>query len=54
MTKYDATQRVKRHLAFKTQDEVSKAIGISRPTLNTRLKRNNWKMSELHLIQTKL
>jgi DNA-binding Lrp family transcriptional regulator len=54
MTKYDATLRVKRHLAFKTHEEISKMIGITRPTLNARLKRNNWKLSELYLIQTKL
>lgn len=54
MTKYDITQRVKRQLVFKTHEEISKIIGISRPTLNVRLSKNNWKVSEIHLIQTKL
>jgi len=51
MTKYDASQRVKRLLCFKSQEDVAKEIGISRPTLNSRLERNNWKVSELFLIE---
>lgn len=31
--------------------EVAKRIGISRPTLNSRLKKNNWKKSEKLLIK---
>ena len=51
MTKYDASQRVKRLLCFKSQEEIAKKIGITRPTLNSRLERNNWKVSELFLIE---
>jgi predicted DNA-binding protein (UPF0251 family) len=51
MTKFDATQRVKRKLSFQTQEEICKKIGISRPTLATRLERNNWKVSELFAIE---
>lgn len=54
MTKHEATNRVKRKLVFVTQEEICKAIGISRPTLNTRLNKSNWKASEIFVIQTKL
>jgi len=51
MTKYDASQRVKMLLSYKPKEELAKQIGISRPTLNTRLERNNWKVSEIFLIE---
>jgi len=54
MTKFEATQRIKRRLVFETQDEVCKQLGITRPTLNTRLNKSNWKTAEIYLIQTKL
>ena len=54
MTKQEATNRVKRKLSFVTQEELCKEIGITRPTLNTRLYKSNWKVSEIYLIQTKL
>lgn len=51
MTKFDATQRIKRKLVFETQEEICKKIGISRPTLKNRLEKNNWKVSEIFLIE---
>ena len=54
MTKYDATLKVKKKLSFETQEDICKKIGISRPTLNARLQKSNWKVSEIYLIQTKL
>lgn len=54
MTKHEATNRVKRKLVFITQEDLCKEIGITRPTLNTRLAKSNWKASEIFFIQTKL
>lgn len=44
------TTKVKLLLQKETYEEVSEKIGISRPTLYTRLKKNNWKTSEIFLI----
>lgn len=51
MTKYDATQKVKRRIQESTKEEVSKELGISRPTLDARLSFHNWKISEIALIE---
>lgn len=51
MTKYEATQKIKKLLQYKTKDEVSKQLGISRPTLDARLSFHRWKISELTHIQ---
>lgn len=51
MTKYEATQKVKKRLFDKTKEEVSKEIGISRPTLDARLLWNTWKIGEISLIE---
>ena len=51
MTKYECTQKVKRRIDTKTKDEVAKEIGISRPTLDVRLKWHNWKISEITHIE---
>jgi hypothetical protein len=51
MTKYDCTRKVERLRIYKTDDEVCKIIGISRPTLYTRLKQSNWKTAEIYLIE---
>lgn len=48
--KNKATTAVKNLLQKYTKEEVSKMIGISRPTLDTRLQLNNWKVSEIFLI----
>lgn len=41
------TTKVKLLLQKETYEEVAEKIGISRPTLYTRLKKNNWKVSEI-------
>lgn len=51
MTKFEATQKIKKRLFDKTKDEVSKELGISRPTLDARLSWNTWKISEIALIE---
>lgn len=35
-----------------TKMELSKKLGISRVTLDTRLSKNNWKKSELYLLKS--
>ena len=52
MTKYEATQKIKKRIDLTTKDEVSKELGISRPTLDARIQWHNWKVSEIHLIST--
>ena len=52
MTKHEATKKIKIMLLKKTKDEVSKELGISRPTLDFRLQNHNWKVSEIALIST--
>lgn len=49
---YDTTQIVLRLLLTKTKEEIAKDIGISRPTLDARLKFHSWKKSEVTLIKT--
>jgi hypothetical protein len=51
MTNYEATMKIKRKLDFETKEEISKQIGISRPTLDARLQWHNWKISEIALIE---
>jgi hypothetical protein len=48
---YDTTQRVQRMLLTKTKLEVKELLGISEPTLNTRLKFQNWKLTEISHIK---
>lgn len=52
MKNYSTTQKVLRLIENKTKDEVSKDIGISRPTLDSRLRFHTWKKSEIALIKT--
>lgn len=49
MTKYEATQKVKRAINTNnlTKEEVAKVIGISRPTLDARLQWHTWKIAEI-------
>lgn len=49
---YDTTQIVLKLLLSKTKEEIAKDIGISRPTLDARLKFHSWKKSEITLIKT--
>ena len=52
MTKYECTQKVLKRIAIGSKDEVAKEIGITRPTLDARLKWHSWKISELTHIKT--
>lgn len=51
MTKYDCTLKIKKLIDLSSKDEVAKKIGLSRPTLDSRLLNNKWKVSELFLIE---
>jgi len=51
MTKFDCTRKVEQIRFYKTDDEVCKIVGISKPTLYTRLKNSNWKTAEIYLIE---
>ena len=51
MTKQEITAKVQRLRISYTDDEVSKMIGLSKPTLYTRIKTNKWKVSEIYLIE---
>jgi len=52
MTKFECTSKVQKIRHYKTDDDVCKVIGISKPTLYVRLKENNWKTSEIFLIES--
>lgn len=54
MTKYECTSKVQIMRHYKTDDEVCKKLGITKPTLYVRLKSNNWKVSEVCLIESLL
>jgi predicted DNA-binding transcriptional regulator AlpA len=51
MTKLEATAKVQRLRISFTDEEVVKKIGISKPTLYTRISNHNWKVSEIFLIE---
>lgn len=51
MTKFECTSKVQKIRHYKNDEEVCKIIGISKPTLYTRLSSNNWKVSEIFLIE---
>ena len=51
MTKFDCTRKIEQMRFYRTDDEVCKRIGISKPTLYTRLKLSNWKTAEIFLIE---
>lgn len=52
MTKLECTSKVQKMRYYRTDEEVVKIIGISKPTLYVRLKANNWKVSEICLIES--
>lgn len=52
MTKFECTSKVQKLRNYNSDDEISKKIGISKPTLYVRLKTHNWKVSEIHLIES--
>ncbi len=49
---YDTTQKALRLLLQYSKEDLCKKIGISRPTLNARLRFHSWKVSEIILIKT--
>jgi len=51
MTKYEATQKALKRIHLTSKDAVSKEIGITRATLDSRLKWHKWKVSEIFLIE---
>jgi hypothetical protein len=51
LTNLEATTKVKRLLTEKTYEQMAEDIGISKPTLFTRLSLHNWKKGEKALIQ---
>lgn len=52
MTRLEATQKImKLKGAALTDAQLAEKLGISRPTLSTRLKMHNWKKGEIILIE---
>ena len=51
MTKLGTTSKVQRLRLSNTDEEVCKMIGISKPTLYTRIAKHNWKTAEIFLIE---
>jgi transcriptional regulator of acetoin/glycerol metabolism len=51
MTKFEATKKIHAMRQIKPVEEIIKDLGISRPTFYTRLKKHNWKKSEVCLIE---
>lgn len=53
MKRTDITLKVMNLKALKhTDEELAKLLGISRPTLYTRLKKHNWRKSEIFYIES--
>lgn len=53
MTSFEASQKVLSIRGVKYNDyDLSEKLGISRPTLYTRIKKHNWKKGELILIKS--
>lgn len=46
MTRLETTIKIQKLREKNTDDEICVLIGISKPTLYTRLNRHNWKLSE--------
>lgn len=51
MTKLETTAKVQRLRLYENDEDLCKRIGITRPTLNSRIVRHNWKVSEIFLIE---
>ena len=51
MTKIEATWKVQNFRTRMTDEELCKKIGISKPTLYTRLNKHNRKLGEIALIE---
>lgn len=52
MTKHDCTRKVQLLRQNLTDEEVAKKIGITKPTLYSRLRLSKWKVSEIFLIES--
>lgn len=51
MTRLEATTKARMLLIDNTIDELAKKIGITKPTLYTRLSEHNWKIGEIALLK---
>jgi len=51
MKKEEATFKANLLLINLSMDELAKKIGITKPTLYTRLRENNWKLGEIALLE---
>lgn len=51
MTKLETTAKVQRLRNSYTDEELIKKIGISKPTLYSRIANHKWKTSEIFLIE---
>jgi hypothetical protein len=51
MTRLEATAKAQRLIISYTDEELCKKIGITRPTLNSRVSKHNWKVSEIFLLE---
>ena len=51
MTKEQATLKVQGFRGNYTDEEIAGKLGVSKPTLYTRLKQHNWKKGEISLIE---
>jgi hypothetical protein len=51
MTRLEATAKAQRLRLSYTDEELCKKIGITRPTLNSRVLNHKWKVSEIFLIE---
>lgn len=51
MTKSEATFKAKMLLIELSVEQLAKKLGITKPTLYTRLSENNWKLGEIALLE---
>ena len=51
MTKLETTAKVQRLRISYSDEEVCKKIGITKPTLYSRIANHKWKVSEIYLIE---
>ena len=51
MTRLEATTKARILLINSSIDELAVKLGISKPTLYTRLSEHNWKLGEIALIE---
>lgn len=51
MTNLEATTKARNLLLTNTVDQLAKKIGISKPTIYTRLHNHKWKLGEIELLK---